>query len=402
MRFLTWLQKHTSNRVPPSRTPQRRALASFRPRLEALEGRDVPSTLKVGNLFDNGSADSLRAEIAAAQSGDTIIFDPTLSGTITLAEGELPIAKNLTILGPGSGQLSISGGAVSSGGYGSRVIEIDGAATAVTLSGLSFTGGTGLHYPYYFGGRSGIGWGSGGGSGGTGIALDGQGGAVWNGGALTMSGCSLTYNSVDDNPTYSISSFYGGAVYNAGSLTISKCDLSHNAAGDWYAGNGGNGGNGGAIYNTGTLFINTNSNLSLNTAYGSAYAIGFGTGIGGAIDNTGSLTVNSGVLSGNSAYDGGAIFSGYKTSAAITGATLSGNTATYGGAFCNNGTMTLSGCEAEGNTAQEGGGIFSAKDGHLTIQSKSTVTGNSGFGADLYNLGAKKISKDSTVGVIVG
>jgi hypothetical protein len=33
------------------------------------------------------------------------------------------------------------------------------------------------------------------------------------------------------------------------------------------------------------------------------------------------------------------------------------------------------------------------------------VTGNSapiGFGADLYNLDVKKISKDSTVGIIVG
>jgi hypothetical protein len=50
-----------------------------------------------------------------------------------------------------------------------------------------------------------------------------------------------------------------------------------------------------------------------------------------------------------------------------------------------------------------GGGIWNANTGHLTIQSKSTVTGNSapvGFGADLYTLASAHITKDSTVGVI--
>ncbi|HEY2910305.1 MAG TPA: hypothetical protein VGI99_08660, partial [Gemmataceae bacterium] len=39
--------------------------ATFRPRLEDLEGRDMPSTLTVTNNLDGG-AGSLRAEIAAA------------------------------------------------------------------------------------------------------------------------------------------------------------------------------------------------------------------------------------------------------------------------------------------------------------------------------------------------
>ena len=66
--------------------------------------------------------------------------------------------------------------------------------------------------------------------------------------------------------------------------------------------------------------------------------------------------------------------------------------------------MTLSGTTASTNAATEaGGGTFNASKGHLTILSESTLTGNSapvGFGGDLYNLGAKRISHDSTVGVI--
>jgi hypothetical protein len=46
------------------------------PRLEVLEGRALPSTLSVTTLRDSGVAGdgSLRGEIAAAQSGDTITF----------------------------------------------------------------------------------------------------------------------------------------------------------------------------------------------------------------------------------------------------------------------------------------------------------------------------------------
>src|SRR5262249_6015550 len=159
----------------------------FRPMLEALEGRDVPSTLIVTSTANTGfkGDGSLRSEIAAAQSGDTIQFaipttDPgytpatgaytiTLSFSVTESSGqviqfaeEVPIAKNLTIQGPGADRLTISGA-------GSRVFEIDGAATAVNLSGLSITGGTGLSY--YDTSRS-TGWGGGGRAGGARRASD--------------------------------------------------------------------------------------------------------------------------------------------------------------------------------------------------------------------------------------
>src|SRR5262245_14332687 len=66
--------------------------------LEALEDRTVPSTLTVTNNLDTGALGdgSLRGEIAAAQSGDTVNFAPSLLGqTIRLTGGELAITKNL-------------------------------------------------------------------------------------------------------------------------------------------------------------------------------------------------------------------------------------------------------------------------------------------------------------------
>src|SRR5262249_27194745 len=107
MFFSSWLRKPTAK----PRT-SRRATSTFRPRLEVLEGRDVPSTLHVTSLGDQGPG-TLRYEIALANSGDTIDFvtgtstkknappPSPLSGTITLVSGELVISKSLTINGDG-------------------------------------------------------------------------------------------------------------------------------------------------------------------------------------------------------------------------------------------------------------------------------------------------------------
>src|SRR5262249_48261079 len=75
---------------------------SFVPRLEALEDRVVPSTLTVTNTNDKGPG-SLRATITSANSGDTIVFDPSLDGqTVALTSDQLTINKNLDIEGPGA------------------------------------------------------------------------------------------------------------------------------------------------------------------------------------------------------------------------------------------------------------------------------------------------------------
>ena len=110
-----------------------RKRAIFRPRIEALEDRWLPSTLTVLNNLNSG-AGSLRAEIAAAASGDTIVFDKSLVGqTITLA-GELSVNKSLDIEGLGASNLTVSGANAS------RVFDIQGGTT-VTIAGLTIADG---------------------------------------------------------------------------------------------------------------------------------------------------------------------------------------------------------------------------------------------------------------------
>ena len=57
------------------------------------------ATLTVMNNNDSG-AGSLRATVAAAAPGDTIVFG-TVTGTIPLTSGAIAINQNLTINGPG-------------------------------------------------------------------------------------------------------------------------------------------------------------------------------------------------------------------------------------------------------------------------------------------------------------
>src|SRR6476659_5081884 len=137
MFFSSWLRNRLSTRSSDHPSTSRPA-ARFRPQLESLDDRLVPSTLTVTNNLDSG-AGSLRAEIAAANPGDTVAFAPGMAGqTIQLTSDELVINKSLTIQGPGAGLLTITGGDTW------RVFEVYGSNTAgptVQLSGLTITGG---------------------------------------------------------------------------------------------------------------------------------------------------------------------------------------------------------------------------------------------------------------------
>jgi hypothetical protein len=303
MQLLSWLRKKMTGRPQTPRTLANRPAQRFRPQLEALEGRNLPSTLTVMNNLDSGTG-SLRAEIAAANAGDTINFDPSLDGkTITLNSSDLVINKSLTIQGPGPGLLTISG---TGNLFGSRVFEVDDALTNLNLSGLSIIDGDGYASNYV----------GPGGSEGNPMPYDGLGGAILNFGVLTMSGCSVFENSA---------SFAGGGIWNAGTLTLSASYLEVNSATD-----------GGGILNhvEGTCTI-SDCTVSFNSAYyfaGSASAAG--GGYGGGISNGGSLT--------------------------ISGSTLSNNTASYeGGGIDDGGTTVLNGCTVSGNRAgSSGGGLY--------------------------------------------
>ena len=230
----------------------------------------LPTTLTVTNTEDHGRG-SLRAEIAAAQNGDTIVFSPSLDGkTIALTSGELDLTKKLTIQGPGAGQLTISG----YGGHTfTRIFEV-APNTTVSLSGLSIINGSGyasVQDPGY-------------------APWDGDGGGILNLGTLTLSACTIDYS-------YALNE--GGGIYNDGTLTVSGCTVYGNRAPD-----------GAGIANRGTATF-VSSTISNNNASDTSPGSYLPDGVGGGISNGGTLTLSGCTVSFNYANgEGGGISNG--------------------------------------------------------------------------------------------
>jgi hypothetical protein len=167
--------------------------ASFR--LESPESRRLLNALTVTSAADSGMG-SLRAQVAAAHSGDSINFAPGLAGqTITLTSGEIAITKNLTIEGPGGDGLAVSGN------DSSRVFAVTGGTTThVEIRSLTITHGC----------RS-------------------YGGGIYNNGVLTLIGCTFSENAAVADGT--INGTRGGAVCSeGGTLTVSNCTFFDNRA----------------------------------------------------------------------------------------------------------------------------------------------------------------------------
>src|SRR6516225_3043478 len=134
MWFASWsqiLQSHSPRTPRHQRRRKQCRRPSFVPRLEFLENRTVPSTLVVTSATDSGPG-SLRDTIAAAHSGDTIVFDPSLDGqTIILTSGEVAFNQSLSIRGLGADHLTISGNGTS------RVFDLTGSGANITIANLA-------------------------------------------------------------------------------------------------------------------------------------------------------------------------------------------------------------------------------------------------------------------------
>jgi hypothetical protein len=333
MSYFSWL-RNWKRAAPAARRPLQmsfRRRTGFRPRLEALEDRSLPSTLTVTTYLD-GSPGSLRAEIAAANAGDTIVFasplvsvtststkvhgktttttTTTTSNTITLTIGELLISKNLNIQGPAPGQapITVSGGTLVDqygnpvAGY--RVFEV-GANAVVTLSGLVISNGYAIYDPYY-------------------TSRDGLGGGIKNMGTLTVSDCELTRN---------FAHWDGGGIYNTGTLTVSGCELCGNDAAD---------GDGGGIYNDyqGTLTVSDSALLQNFASAG--YEID-PNARGGGIFNLGTATVSDCQFSGNSANYGDGIYNfGPAAALTVTGSTFKNGPDNISGLYTDGGGNSFS------------------------------------------------------------
>jgi hypothetical protein len=175
----------------------------FRPRLEYLECRDLPSILTVLNNSDSGPG-SLRQAIADAQSGDTINFHPSLRGrTIRPTGGELAVSKSLNIEGPGPDRLTVSGNNAS------RVFDVTGSGLHVTIAGLTIANG-----------------------------LAGSGGGI----EIELATLTLSHVTLENNRAVGSAgggNAFGGGVSNVGgTLNVSDCTFAGNRA---VGGNGGTG-----------------------------------------------------------------------------------------------------------------------------------------------------------------
>src|SRR5438477_94942 len=112
---------------------------------------------------------TLREAVVSSVDGDSINFAASVTGTITLAQGEMLIQQSMTIVGPGAKVLSLSGNNVT------RIFEIKNGFTA-SISGLTLTNG----YVDNAGSTETI----------------REGGAILNHGTLTVAECRFTLNAV--------------------------------------------------------------------------------------------------------------------------------------------------------------------------------------------------------------
>jgi hypothetical protein len=226
-------------------------------------GESRAATVTVTNLNDSG-AGSLRDAISTAGVGDTIVFQPFLSGTISLS-GELGISRNLNIIGPGPGTITIAR-SQAAGTPGFRIFTL--VSGTIRISGVTVTNGliVGPDAP------------SGRGPGGI-----GEGGGIFVGPAaiVTVDNCAVTNNRAAGG-------LAGMSINSQGAL--------------------GGSGNGGGICNRGNLTL-TNSTVSGNYATGgdgTDYGGGYGQGGGVFNGSSGFLKISNCAIYGNQAQGGSA------------------------------------------------------------------------------------------------
>ena len=208
----------------------------------------------------------------------------TLTSTLTLTGSAGPI----TVVGPGAGLLTVSGGNAV------RVFGIGPAVTAV-VSGLTIVGGSATNGAG-FANRGTVTLSNSSITDNTSSGNDGEGGGIFNDGVMTISGCTIANNMVSGNHGL------GGGVFNDGQMTLANSTVDHNST-------TGSDGLGGGIFNESTLLV-SHSTISFNKAAG---------GKGGGIFNGATLTIPDSTIAHNSAESlGGGIYTQGKLTAVNT------------------------------------------------------------------------------------
>jgi hypothetical protein len=287
--------------------------------LLSLAAAGQAMAITVTNTSDGaepGPAGSLRKAINDAAAGDTIDFSVPSGDFINLTAGQLLIAKNVTIVGPGARNLTITGNGASG------IFEVAEDVT-MNLSGLTLSGGLAeTHVPP-----------------GTPGNYPKLGGAIYNLGNLTITACRITGNRASSNTTLPFGDAFGGGIFNSsnGILTMRDSEISSNSCDASQPGGGGLAndglanltnctvsnnqllvtgnnfpGTGAGIYSNGTLNL---VNCTINNNYFPTSANPNATGDGGGIANYSTVNIRNTIVAQNGAtaqspdvYSGGRVF----------------------------------------------------------------------------------------------
>ncbi len=312
MASTSWLQRRWKQLVATRRSKPIAPRTSFRPRLEMFEERNLLSVYMVGNLNDSGPG-SLRAAIASANShagADSIGFAGALSGTIHLTTDELSITDSVTIAGPGSSRLAISGNDAS------RIFDLTAGST-VAINGLTMTHG---------------------------YALDQAGGILNQGSDLSLTSDVLSSNVVAEG---SSGGARGGALRSlAGNLSITNCQIVGNKALGGTGPSAGGDALGGGVYVLAGNATIVNTTISGNLSQGGDNSY-YGGGFEGGLDVVSSATLSGCTIANNIAHGG--------LNASFNDAA--------GGGIGGRGDLTIVRCTITGNQAIGGSGGTGYNDG---------------------------------------
>ena len=382
----------------PARKPAALALAAITVNSTSdAAANDGQCTLREAITAANTDSPSGAAagECGAGAGTDTITISVT--GTINLT-GALPeISTNMSIIGPGSAQLTVRRD--TGGDY--RIFTITLGTSSI--SGLTASNGkTPNGAPGNFGANA---------AGGGGIAVVQVTSQVP---VLSLTDVAVFANRTGaggEGISFGGDGGPGGGVYNAGTLTLTNCFVTANVTGAGGNGNNGagNGGDGGGIFNVNTLTItggsvNSNGTGSAGNTSGIGRTGGSGAGIYhdlGALNLTGTSVSYNSAGGGGSAPTGNAGFGGHggglflgSGAATLTNSTVIGNTAGpgqngtpgYGGGISNGSALTILNSTISGNIGNAGGAILNRLALSMT---NSTVSDNllshGGSGGAVYN-----------------
>ncbi|AGC78154.1 putative secreted protein (Por secretion system target) [Nonlabens dokdonensis] len=309
----------------------------------------------VNKTVDDGTAGTLRVEIANAGTNGTVTFDSSIQGqTINVTNGEILVSSFLALTIDGN-----NGGTPTtiSGVNSNRIFNFSSTiAASIAINDINFIDGE---------------------------AIDGGAIAVSDATTvLSISDCEFRNN----NATGSTGTNGGGAIFNNGAIVnINGTTLFNSNTASGISGSGG------AILNSngGTTTLD-GSSFNLNSASRAGGAIEDNSGaLGGLNINNSSFTTNS---TSSNPGNGGAIHMTGAGNSSINSSSFTNNTASNegGGLWNGSGVMTITGTTIDGNTASGsdavvagasgGGGIYN-EGGTVTTDATTLITNNIADGA---------------------